>query len=65
MEKTGRYKVTTTAKAVWHIYVDAQSFDEAKEKVLNGEYDEKYDKVYQYIDESVEEVICTEKVTGE
>lgn len=60
-----RYKVTTTAQAVWHIYVDANSFDEAKNKVFNGEYDEKYDKVYQYIDENVEDVICTEKVTEE
>ena len=60
-----RYKVTTTAQAVWHIYVDANSADEAKDKVFNGEYDEKYDKVYQYIDENVEDVICTEKVTEE
>jgi hypothetical protein len=60
-----RYKVTTTAQAVWHIYVEANSADEAKDKVLNGEYDEKYDKVYQYIDENVEDVICTEKITEE
>lgn len=60
-----RYKVTTTAQAVWHIYVDADSPDDAKTKILDGEYDEKYDKVYQYIDETVEDIICVHKVTGE
>ena len=51
-----RYKVTTTATAVWHIYVDADSPDDAKTKILDGEYDEKYDKVVTYINEEVHEI---------
>jgi hypothetical protein len=53
-----KYKVTTTATAVWHIYVDADSEEQAKNKVFEGEYDEKYDKVVTYINEEVHEVQC-------
>jgi hypothetical protein len=53
-----KYKVTTTATAVWHIYVDADSIDEAKDKVLEGEYDEKYDKVVTYINEEVHDILA-------
>lgn len=52
-----KYKVTTVATAVWHIYVDAESIEDAKDKVLEGEYDEKYDKVVEYIDEEVHDIL--------
>ena len=48
-----KYKVTTTATALWEIYVEADDMDEAKDKVLDGDYDQKYDKVKTYIDEEI------------
>ena len=51
-----KYKVTTTATAVWHIYVDADSVEEAKTKVFEGEYDSKFDMPDDYINEEVHEV---------
>ena len=48
-----KYKVTTTANALWEIYVEADDMDEAKDKVLDGEYDQKYDKVNTYRDEEI------------
>ncbi len=65
MEKTGRYKVTTVATAVWHIYVDADSTEEAKDKVLEGEYDSKYDKVVEYINEEVHDILSVSKIMDE
>jgi hypothetical protein len=53
-----RYKVTTTATAVWHIYVDADSIEEAKDKVLEGEYDSKYDMPDDYINEEVHDILA-------
>ena len=53
-----RYKVTTTGTAVWHIYVDADSIEEATDKVLDGDYDEKYDKVVKYIDEGLHDILA-------
>ena len=60
-----KYKVTTIATAVWHIYVDADSIDDAKDKVLEGEYDEKYDKVVEYINEEVHDILAVSKVPEE
>ena len=57
-----KYKVTTVATAVWHIYVDADSIDDAKDKVLEGEYDEKYDNVVEYINEEVHDILAVSKV---
>ena len=48
-----KYKVTTTATALWEIYVEADDMDEAKDKVLDGDYDQKYDRVKTYIDEEI------------
>jgi len=60
-----KYKVTTVATAVWHIYVDADSIDDAKDKVLEGEYDEKYDKVVEYINEEVHDILAVSKLPEE
>ena len=60
-----KYKVTTVATAVWHIYVDADSMDEAKDKVLDGEYDEKYNKVVEYINEEVHDILSISKLPEE
>lgn len=60
-----KYKVTTVAKEVWHIYVDAESIDDAKDKVLEGEYDEKYDKVVEYINEEVHDILAVSKLPEE
>ena len=51
-----KYEVVTTATAVWKIIVEANSKDEAQDKVLDGEYDQKYDKVHAYINEEIHEV---------
>ena len=51
-----KYKVITTATAVWEIEVEADSKDEARAMVFDGEYDEKYDKVVKYINEEVHDV---------
>jgi hypothetical protein len=48
-----KYKVTTTASALWHITVEADSMEDAKDKVLDGEYDPKYDRVASYQDEEI------------
>ena len=53
-----KYKVTTTATAVWHIYVDADSIKEAEDKVLDGDYDEKYDKIMHYTDAEVDNILA-------
>lgn len=60
-----KYKVTTVATAVWHIYVDADSIEDAKDKVLDGEYDEKYDKVVEYINEEVHDILSVSKLPEE
>jgi hypothetical protein len=60
-----KYKVTTVATAVWHIYVDAESIEDAKDKVLEGEYDEKYDKVVEYINEEVHDILSVSKLPEE
>ena len=60
-----KYKVTTVATAVWHIYVDAESIEDAKDKVLEGEYDEKYDKVVEYINEEVHDILAVSKLPEE
>lgn len=60
-----KYKVTTVATAVWHIYVDADSMDEAKDKVLEGDYDEKYNKVVEYINEEVHDILSISKLPEE
>ena len=52
-----KYKVTT-ATALWHIYVDADRIEEATDKVLDGDYDEKYDKVVKYIDEGLHDILA-------
>lgn len=51
-----KYEVVTTATAVWKIYVEADSKEAAQDKVFEGDYDQKYDKVHTYINEEVHEV---------
>jgi hypothetical protein len=51
-----KYEVVTTAIAVWKIVVEADSEEEAKNMVFDGDYDPKYDKVYAYLNEEVHEV---------
>ena len=51
-----RYEVVTTATAVWKIIADADSKEDAKYKVLDGEYDQKYDEVDSYINEEIFEI---------
>jgi hypothetical protein len=51
-----KYKVITTATAVWEIEVEADSKEQARDMVFDGEYDEKYDKVVKYINEEVHDV---------
>lgn len=51
-----KYEVVTTATAVWKIIVEADSKEEAQDKVLDGEYDQKYDNVHAYINEEIHEI---------
>lgn len=51
-----KYEVITTATAVWKIIVEADSKDEAQEKVFDGDYDQKYDQVHTFLNEEVHEV---------
>ena len=51
-----KYEVVTTATAVWKIYVEADSKEAAMDKVFEGDYDQKYDKVHTYINEEVHQV---------
>jgi hypothetical protein len=51
-----KYKVITTATAVWEIEVEADSKDEARDKVFEGDYDQKFDTVKNYINEEVHDV---------
>lgn len=51
-----KYEVTTTATAVWKIYVEADSEEAAMNKVFEGDYDSEYDEVVDYINEEVHEV---------
>lgn len=51
-----KYEVVTTATAVWKIIVDADSEDEAKNKIFYGEYDQEYNEVDSYINEEIHEI---------
>jgi hypothetical protein len=51
-----KYEVVTTATAVWRIIVEADSKEQAKEKVFDGEYDSKFDIPDDFINEEVYEV---------
>ena len=50
------YVVTTTATAVWNIIVEAESREDAIDLVLEGDYDEEYNEVEQYINEEIHDV---------
>ena len=52
-----KYKVITTATAVWEIEVEANSKQEAMDMVFEGEYDAKFDTVKNYINEEVHDVL--------
>ena len=51
-----KYEVVTTATAVWRIIVEADSEEQAKNMVFDGDYDPKYDEVDMYLNEEVHEV---------
>jgi hypothetical protein len=51
-----KYKVITTATAVWEIEVEADSKEQARDKVFEGDYDAKFDTVKNYINEEVHDV---------
>jgi hypothetical protein len=51
-----KYEVVTTATAVWRIIVEADSKEQAQEKVFEGEYDLMFDIPDDYINEEVHEV---------
>lgn len=51
-----KYEVTTNATAVWQIVVEADSEADALNRVFDGDYDPKYDKVAMYLNEEVYEV---------
>jgi hypothetical protein len=51
-----KYVVTTTATAVWNIIVEAESREEARDLVLEGDYNEEYNNVDQYINEEIYDI---------
>jgi hypothetical protein len=51
-----KYVVTTTATAVWNIIVEAESREEARDLVLEGDYNEEYNNVDQYINEEIHDI---------
>lgn len=56
-----KYKVTTIA-TVWEIYVDADSIEEAKDKVFEGDYDPKYDKTVKYTNEEIHDILSVSMI---
>ena len=51
-----KYEVVTTATAVWKTIVEADSREDAIDKVFEGEYDSKYDIPDDFINEEIHEV---------
>jgi len=51
-----KFEVVTTATAVWKIIVEADSKEKAQEKVLDGEYDSKFDIPDDFLNEEVHEI---------